>query len=180
MDRLLSITTDANRDRIKFRNVAGCEKCNHGKTATTSVAEILTLDSKMNSLIARGRIQDSWQRHLRTGGQSAVQQGLEKVINGICCPIDLEETFWLIDAGPGANAFGSGDEPNEDVMGSDLGNFDSGTELLNSIYLGNGPDVKGELFEGGDEEIYLDNKSEMASNIVHFQTARTKRDDDHS
>ena len=90
--------------QIKIRNPNGCEFCqNRGIVGRTVVAEVIMIDLNMLQFIEQGLIiplMRHW-RSLSDGdyystnmrGKTCMEHAFQKVLSGIVCPYDLEESF---------------------------------------------------------------------------------------
>lgn len=102
--RIKSVVGDVSKYPIKMRSQSGCKSCgNRGIKGRTVCAEVISIDLTMMRLINEGSIIDLmfyWRslsdKKPDSGnmvGKTCMEHGFYKMLSGVVCPRDVEETF---------------------------------------------------------------------------------------
>jgi type II secretory ATPase GspE/PulE/Tfp pilus assembly ATPase PilB-like protein len=75
---------------IRFKG-EGCDKCSQGVTGRIVVAEVIVPDHEMKSMFAVGRDIDAWHHWRKSGGETALETGINMMMDGICDPFNVEK-----------------------------------------------------------------------------------------
>jgi len=87
--RISFVANEKEMKNIRFRG-DGCTECVKGISGRTVVAEVCVPDHEMIAKFADGREIEAWHHWKDNGGISALQNGIHKMLLGICDPFDVE------------------------------------------------------------------------------------------
>lgn len=96
LSRVDQVIPDNKKEGIFFRNKNGCSECTSGVTGQTVVAEIILPDHEMLGHFISGEDHKAWHHHKAMGGDTIIDHAIEKIINGVCDPRDIEVKIGLI------------------------------------------------------------------------------------
>lgn len=98
VQRILRAVPRVEQANIRFRHREGCPKCRLGVVGRTVAAEVVVPDTTMITYFAEGKDALAWLYFRRSGGKTALDHGIEKMVTGTCCPYDIEAKLGLIDS----------------------------------------------------------------------------------
>jgi Type II secretory pathway, ATPase PulE/Tfp pilus assembly pathway, ATPase PilB len=96
LERIEKVTTEEERNNIRFVNQNGCEHCNNGISGRTVVAEVILPDHQMISYFAEGRDTLAWHYYRQNGGKSVLSHGIDKMKDGLCDPMEIEHKLGML------------------------------------------------------------------------------------
>lgn len=88
--RITKVTTSYDREKIRFINHSGCDKCVDGVSGRTVVAEVVVPDKKMKLLFGEGKDTQALEYFQEQGGKSILSHGIDKMSAGLCDPREIE------------------------------------------------------------------------------------------
>jgi len=89
-ERLENLIARFKKHDIVFRNKAGCSECSKGIVGMTVVAETIVPTEEMVMLFGQGKTNEALFRYREDGGEFVVDHGIQKVLDGLVCPMDAE------------------------------------------------------------------------------------------
>jgi type II secretory ATPase GspE/PulE/Tfp pilus assembly ATPase PilB-like protein len=95
--RINSVTSSYDREKIRFIRYEGCEHCVGGITGRTVVAEVIIPDKKMKMLFSEGKDTLALEYFLENGGKTILSHGIDKMKDGVCDPRDVEYKLGRLD-----------------------------------------------------------------------------------
>lgn len=96
IEKLISVAGNRSLDKIVFRNRSGCSCCVSGVTGRTVVAEIIDPTPNIRAAIERHQDSLALYHHLNSGGRLIIDHAIDKVLEGIADPFDVEKAVGLI------------------------------------------------------------------------------------
>lgn len=87
--RIQHVATEEQRKQIRYKG-DGCDQCVKGISGRTVVAEVVVPDHEMISMFGQGRETEALHHWVQNGGVSALKNGIDKMLLGMCDPFDVE------------------------------------------------------------------------------------------
>lgn len=96
--RLVEYTKGRDLSNVKMKNSKGCSNCTNGIVGRTVVAEVILPTPLIKSAFEQGRDNLALYYHLNSGGKLILDHGIEKILEGISDPFDVEKKLGPLDS----------------------------------------------------------------------------------
>lgn len=102
IQRLKAVVPEDELNAVYFTNHKGCSnpKCSVGISGRSVVAEIIVPDGKLIELLGSAKDSQALDYFRRTGGKTALDSGIEKMLSGVFDPLDVEHKLGRLDSQP--------------------------------------------------------------------------------
>jgi type II secretory ATPase GspE/PulE/Tfp pilus assembly ATPase PilB-like protein len=96
IDRLVKVSNGRDLGKVLFRNHAGCKYCVNGVSGRTVVAEVIMPTPAIRAAFSVRRDNLALYHHMNNGGTLILEHGIEKILEGISDPHDVEKALGLL------------------------------------------------------------------------------------
>lgn len=91
-----TVASEDAENKIVFANRSGCPKCRHGYTGRSVIAEMVDPTHALMEHIRNDEIEKAHREWIASGGQTALQHAITKMLTGVIDPRSVEDKCGLL------------------------------------------------------------------------------------